>query len=181
MRKLIFIFTIIAGMATLAVGISAAAQTQSPAATEAVQPATITPAPTPAATPATATATTTATPATTEPTAPAVQASDILTDFEKAINSWKTLGVLAGLIALIQLLMKTLKFGPIDDWFEAQKFKWIKPYIASILGMVLVSLTTYATNGANLLNSVIAGLIVGSGSVGWNELLNKFNAENRTA
>jgi len=107
-----------------------------------------------------------------------VGSQEVLTDVEKVINSWKTIGWLAGLIALIQLLMKLLRFGPIDNWFEANKKRWMKPYIASTLGAILGGLSTYATN-ANVLNSIITGLIIGTTSVGWNELINKFQSEKR--
>jgi hypothetical protein len=109
-----------------------------------------------------------------------VIAQDLVKDAEQMINNWKLLGSLAGLIALVQLLMKALKFGPLDNWFETSKVKWIKPYIATILGALLGGLTTYATN-ANLLNSITSGIIIGMGSVGWNEILKRFSAENRVA
>jgi hypothetical protein len=100
------------------------------------------------------------------------QPGDLLIGVQKTVNDWRTLGWLAGIIALLQLLMKILKFGPVDEWFRVNKKKWLKPYIAAGIGAVLGGFSTYAT-GAGILNSVVAGLMVGVTSVGWNELVNK--------
>lgn len=99
-------------------------------------------------------------------------AGDILTGVQKVINDWRTLGWLAGVIALLQLLMKILKLGPIDEWFTVHKKKWIKPYIAAGIGALLGGFSTYAT-GAGVFNSIVAGVMIGATSVGWNELINK--------
>lgn len=109
------------------------------------------------------------------------QPSDLLVAVQKTVNDWKTLGWLAGIIALLQLLMKILKFGPVDEWFRVNKKKWLKPYIAAGIGALLGGFSTYTT-GAGVLNSVVAGLMVGITSVGWNELVNKlFQPEKREA
>jgi len=109
------------------------------------------------------------------------QPSDLLTGVQQTVNDWRTLGWLAGVMALLQLLMKILKFGPVDEWFRVNKKKWLKPYIAAGIGAILGGFSTYAT-GAGVMNSVIAGLMVGITSVGWNELVNKvFQPDKRVA
>lgn len=99
-------------------------------------------------------------------------AVDILTGVQKVVNDWRTLGWLAGVIALLQLLMKILKLGPIDEWFKVHKKKWIKPYIAAGLGALLGGFSSYAT-GAGVVGSIVAGVMIGVTSVGWNEVINK--------
>lgn len=105
---------------------------------------------------------------------------ELVTDLGKVIKDWGSLGYLAGLIALLQLLMKVLKFGPIDEWFRVKRRKWIKPYIAAGLGAVTVTMVSYQSS-EHILNSVVAGLLAGMGAVGWNELLNKWKVEKRLA
>jgi len=103
---------------------------------------------------------------------------ELINDIGRVINDWSKLGYLAGLIALLQLLMKLLKFGPINNWFQNKRRKWIKPYIAAGLGAAAMVAVSYQTSG-HLLNSLVAGALAGMGAVGWNELLNKWKAEKR--
>lgn len=101
-----------------------------------------------------------------------------ITDVTKLINDWQTLGVLAAAIATLQLLVKVLKLKTIDDQFTKRGIKWVKPYITVGLGVLLGGLSTYAT-GAGVPQSIVAGAIAGTTSVGWNEILNKLQLEKR--
>ena len=101
-----------------------------------------------------------------------------VTDVTNVINNWQTLGALSGAIIGLQLLVKLLKIKPIDAIFKKKKIKWVKPYLTVGIGIGLGSLSTYAT-GANVPQSVLAGALAATTSVGWNELLNKAQIDKR--
>jgi hypothetical protein len=103
-------------------------------------------------------------------TEPEATAGDLLAGVAKTVNDWKTLGWLAGLIALLNLLMGLLRFKPIDVWMKQREIKWVKPWIAMGLGAVVMGLSTYQTD-ANVLNSIVAGLLAGLGSTGAHEAI----------
>jgi hypothetical protein len=104
--------------------------------------------------------------------------NELIDDAQSMVNDWRALGGIAGVIALLQLLMKLLKFRPINDIMTAKKIKWTKPYISAVLGVILVGLTTYSNVG-NLPNSIVTGFLFGAASTGWNEMLNKKNPKKR--
>ncbi len=103
---------------------------------------------------------------------------DLFTQLAKAIDDWRNLGAIAGLIALINLLITLLRFGPIDEWFTVNRWKWTKPYIAAALGAFLGGLSAYQT-GASVPNSIVAGILAGMAAVGWHETATKRHSENR--
>jgi hypothetical protein len=95
---------------------------------------------------------------------------DIFRDIGKIINDWRNIGWIAGLIALINMLINLLRFKPINEFLEERDLKWLKPLAACVLGGSLGGLTTYQT-GAPWLNSVAAGVLTALGSVGFHELI----------
>jgi hypothetical protein len=95
---------------------------------------------------------------------------DIFRDIGKIINDWRKIGWIAGLIALINMLINLLRFKPINEFLEDRDLKWCKPLAACVLGGALGGLTTYQT-GAPWLNSVAAGVLTALGSVGFHELI----------
>jgi hypothetical protein len=95
---------------------------------------------------------------------------DIFRDIGKIINDWRKIGWIAGLIALINLLINLLRFKPINEFLEEKDLKWLKPLAACVLGGALGGLTTYQT-GVPWLNSVAAGVLTALGSVGFHELI----------
>lgn len=97
-------------------------------------------------------------------------AGDLLEGVAKTVNDWKTLGWLAGLIALLNFLMGLLRFKPIDTWLIQYDKKWLKPWVAMGLGALIMGLSTYQTD-ANILNSIVAGLLAGLGSTGAHEAI----------
>ena len=103
---------------------------------------------------------------------------NIVSDIQSVINSWETLGSVAGLIALLQLLIKSLKFKPVNELFKKYKIKWTKPYIAITLGAIAGALSAYSTN-TSIPSGALAGLITGLASVGWNETINKVKSSKR--
>jgi len=90
------------------------------------------------------------------------------------ISDWRTIGFLAGLIALVSLLLFALRFRPLNSLLENKGLKWTKVYIAALLGAILTFLTTYQT-GADWMQSAIAGLIFGLASVGGHQAITKGN------
>lgn len=117
------------------------------------------------------------TPSATGPTASTEPASaptlpDLVQGAEKTYDDWTKLGWLAGLMALVKLLVNLLKFAPIAKWFDDQQKGWLKPYIAAGLGALLGGLGTFAT-GVGLAKSIVAGLLAGLGAVGLHETTSK--------
>lgn len=117
----------------------------------------------------------TATPAsdaTDDAPADAPQVGELVSDAGKVIDDWKNIGWLAGVIALINLLLNLLRFRAIETWLNDLDCKWLKPLIATLLGCALGGFSTYAT-GAGILNSIVAGAMAGLGSIGFHELIDK--------
>ena len=126
----------------------------------------------PATVPATAPAATEATPA---PTVP-----DLVNGATQTYLDWTKLGWLAGLIALINLLLNLTKFGPVNEWFTVNKKKWLLPYVAAGLGAILGGLLSYQLK-APIPQCVFEGLMAGLGAIGGHEVLTKLRASKRTA
>lgn len=118
----------------------------------------------PAAAPATATETPTE--------EPPPEVGELVSGAGKVIDDWKNIGWLAGVIALINLLLNLVRFTPIETWLASLDYKWIKPLIATILGAALGGFSTFST-GAGILNSIVAGALAGLTSVGFHELVDK--------
>lgn len=116
------------------------------------------------------------TPAAEPVAAPAMPADptpqDLIVGLGAVIDNWQNIGWVAGVIALITLLLGILRFKPIDEWLTSLDFKWIKPLIATVLGAALGGFSVFST-GAGVLNSIVAGILAGLGSVGFHELMDK--------
>ena len=103
---------------------------------------------------------------------PAPDVGALITDAGKAIDDWRNVGWLAGVIALINLMLNLLRFTPVNSWLTNLDYKWAKPLTATLLGAALGGFSTYST-GASALNSIVAGAMAGLGSVGFHELMDK--------
>lgn len=121
-------------------------------------------------------ATPTETPA--EPEAKPVDAVALITSVGKVIDDWRNVGWLAGVIALVNLLLNLLRFKPIDMALERLDWKWLKPLIATLLGALLGGFSTFST-GASVLNSIVAGMLAGLGSIGFHELVDNLRKQTR--
>jgi len=102
----------------------------------------------------------------------------VINDVLNVVNTWQTLGALAGVVLLLQLLMKALKYKPINEMFKKYKIKWIKPYIAMAFGATAGGIGAYLA-GAEVANGIVAGVMAALTSVGWNESVNKLKSSNR--
>jgi hypothetical protein len=80
----------------------------------------------------------------------------LIGELGKVISDFRTVGILAGFIALINLLLLILRFKPIDAWLEKKNLKKWKPLVGGILGGVLVTLVSLG-KGVPLVDSLIAG------------------------
>lgn len=110
----------------------------------------------------------------TEAVEPDVPINELLSKIGQVISDWRTLGLLAGLIALISLGIMVLRVKKLNEYLESKNIKWLKTYIAAGLGGLLTALTTYQT-GAGLSQSIIAGVIFGLASVGGHQAITKSN------
>ncbi len=63
----------------------------------------------------------------------------------KVVSDWRTIGCIAGLVALINLLVLFMRFRPLNEWLERKGWKWIKVYAAAGLGALLTFITSYQT------------------------------------
>jgi hypothetical protein len=75
----------------------------------------------------------------------------------KVITDFRTVGILAGFIALVSLLVMVLRFKPLDAWLEKKGWKKWKAVIAAFLGGVLTMLSAVA-GGEGWVAAAIAGL-----------------------
>lgn len=99
--------------------------------------------------------------------------------FNKVVSDWRTVGWLAGLAALIALLIMVLKYKPIDALFERLEKKWVKPLIAAILGGISAGILAYIADG-DVVTAIVAGLtVIGPAAVGIFEIFSKVKARNR--
>ena len=99
-------------------------------------------------------------------------AGELLQGVGKVADDWKALGWLAGMIALVNLLLNFLRLRILDDYLTYKKWKWLKPLGACLLGAALGGLSVFQT-GASVPNSILAGVLAGMGSVGFHELMDK--------
>lgn len=97
---------------------------------------------------------------------------ELISGAGKVIDDWGNLGWLAGVIALINMLLLTLRLRPIDIWMTGLDYKWIKPLVATLLGAAMGGFSTFQT-GAGVLNSIVAGALAGLTSVGFHQLIDQ--------
>lgn len=113
-----------------------------------------------------------------EETPPEIDAVELVTSVGKVVNDWKNVGWLAGVIAMINFLLSLLRFKPINMAMDRLDIKWLKPLIATLLGAALGGFSTFST-GAGVLNSIVAGMLAGLGSVGFHELVDNLRKQSR--
>ena len=108
--------------------------------------------------------------------APAPSPGELVSGVGTVVDDWKNLGWLAGVIALINLLLNVLRLKPLNDYLADKDWKWVKPLVAVVLGSVLGGFST-CQSGASVLNSILAGFMAGLGSVGFHELMDKLKKQ----
>lgn len=110
------------------------------------------------------------------PIDPGVDLAVLLQTAMGVISDWQTAGALAGLLALVQLLMKLSKLSIFDAWLGTKK--WLRPLVAAILGGVTAFLTALSL-GKPALAALVAGIGAGLASSGFHELMVIFDANKR--
>lgn len=89
-------------------------------------------------------------------------------DATKVYDDWQKLGWLAGLLALVNLLVSLMKFGPIGKWMEDNNKQFLRPYIALGLGAALGLLTALVAH-VPIAQALGAGVLGGLAAVGLHE------------
>jgi hypothetical protein len=95
---------------------------------------------------------------------------------KKIYDDWKTAGVLAGIVALINLLVNLTKIKLIADWIEQKKLKWLRPVLAVLLGAMSGAAGALAV-GSNIPMGVVHGLLTGGAAIGLHELYSVLRGE----
>lgn len=88
----------------------------------------------------------------------------------KLISSdWEKLGALGSLLAIVNFLMILTKLGALGRWLKDKGLKWVRPLAATLLAGALGALSSLET-GLPVMQSLLAGLLAGVGSIGFHEL-----------
>lgn len=101
---------------------------------------------------------------------------DIAKQAGEVYNIWKSQGWIAGLAALIYLLVQVTKLGFIKTWLGVRK--WIRPLIAFVLGLAGAVFANLA-GGVVWWNALLGGIAAGLASPGFNEFINAVTPSGR--
>lgn len=85
---------------------------------------------------------------------------------------------MAGLLALVSLLMGALKLRPLNDFFKSQHIMWLKPVLSAVFGGVGAGVAAFV-NGSSIVAATVAGLVAGLGAVGLYEVAKRAKWQNR--
>lgn len=96
----------------------------------------------------------------------------LLKDAEKVQTDWTALGLLAGLIALVNLLVNLTKFGPLKKWMDDNNLQWLRTVIALVLGGALGGLgaASIGGNAGKIVFGALAGVVAGLSASGGHQL-----------
>jgi MFS family permease len=86
------------------------------------------------------------------------------------VKDWRTAGWLAGLVALINLLLQLLRLPVLDRLLDRLGMKWAKPAGAAVLGGFLTALLAYK-DGGSLVGAALSGALFGLSATGLYELV----------
>lgn len=106
---------------------------------------------------------------------PAPDLGEILEEGQSVASTWKELGVLAGLIALVTFLIRLTKLGFVGRAINRNRLDWIRP----LLAMGAAGLTASAAAlvlGQDLQWVILAGLVAGLAAPGVHELMGALQA-----
>lgn len=101
---------------------------------------------------------------------------DIVSGGGEVYDIWKTQGWIAGLTALIYLLIQLTKIGFIKKWLGVRK--WLRPLIALVLGLA-GSVFAAMQGGVVWWSALLGGIGAALGSSGFNELMNAVTPSGR--
>lgn len=106
----------------------------------------------------------------------AVSLDQLVGNAQNVYTAFKTLGILAGVSALINLVVNVSKLSPINEFIVNNNLKWIRPVLALLLGFVS-GLGVALGNNMSTLSAVIyavVGLFSGGGAIAIHELISVF-------
>jgi len=102
---------------------------------------------------------------------------DIVEGVSYAISEWKNVGWLAGVTALINVLILLFRFPLVNTALSNLNAKWAKPLIAAILGAAIGGFSAALAGGTPGV-AVVAGILAGLSSVGLHQLIDQFRRRN---
>jgi len=105
---------------------------------------------------------------------PGVTLEQLLDMVGKVVSDWRVIGWMAGVIALIALLVAALRFKPLNNLLEKHDLKWIKVYISAGLGALSGFFSAFRT-GAGWVQSILIGLMAGWAVIGAHQTVTKAN------
>lgn len=101
---------------------------------------------------------------------PDVSNMDLLGMMLKLFSSWQSAGMLAGMSALVMLIIASLKNSMLRAMVW-DKLKWGKVFVAPVMSIVLVFMGMMAKGMTIDGKAVLAALFVGGGAVALHEIL----------
>jgi len=105
---------------------------------------------------------------------PEVTLDQLLDMIGKVVSDWRVIGWMAGVIALIALLIAALRFTPLNNLLEKNDLKWIKVYVSAGLGALSGFFSAFQT-GAGWVQSILLGLMAGWAVIGAHQTITKGN------
>jgi len=102
--------------------------------------------------------------------------NDLIQQALGTISTWKAAGWLAGAVALVNVLVNLLKFGPVDKFLSGLKIGWwLRPALAIFLGIV-AGVFSSIFGGAPVGMAILIALLSGLSSTGFHELMTTLNS-----
>ena len=106
---------------------------------------------------------------------PAPSFNDLIQAALGTVSTWKAAGWIAGSLALVNVLMNTLKYEPLAKFLTSLKIGWwLRPVLALVLGIAAGVLSS-VVGGAPVGISILVALLSGLGSTGFHELITAAN------
>lgn len=112
-------------------------------------------------------------------TSTAVTVEVLLKDAKGVYDAFKMVGALAGITAAINWLVNLTKYGPVRDFIKRKGWKWIRPILALVAGVLAGIVTGIAEGltGLALVVFVIGGAFSGAGAIAIHEVIAAFKGE----
>lgn len=110
-----------------------------------------------------------------------VTVGDLLSGGMDAYAAFKGLGVLAGLSAVINLLINLTKYGPLAVFIKRRGWRWLRPLLAFVAGAVggVVAGLAEGRGGIDLGLYVVGGLMSGGGAIALHELISVIKGDRK--
>lgn len=111
-------------------------------------------------------------------TTPGADPAEVISGLVKIVNDWKTLGWMAGLSAVVALILFVIRRVALVKNLLAKGPKWITPVVSAGLGAVGGFLSGFSAGGLPAgLVAAVAGLGAGLGAVGGHTMISRMSAD----